>query len=916
PGTPPGADTNAPHPRQPHQSHYDGAPPAARPGTAASVTVASMLEAEVPESTVEGHQPLRLDQALSPLAEVKPARLRTLTAARGGQIGTPAAKRPPLLSRRVMLMAGGATTFGAAIVATLVLDLPDRLRGEPARAAALGSTAAAIAQDHFSAFSEGARLLEEAAGTRRHAMATRADAAALLACSVVIHGGDRGRIARAEALLEVKKEPGDPAHKARVRALAWVALAKGRWREAEQLAADNPSLPGADASVLRGWAAMGRDDAGHALQQFQAAVAGSPPAVTPFPSHTAALYGLARAREATLSAETESAYRAVLAAAPAHVGAALGMARVSKLSPAGRLKLAEAVIAQQGNDASRLELAEAQVLIARAAYELGSTEKVTAALKRAREVDPGSAAAAVLGGDMLLAEGRTDEAVGLYKLVLAAPVSASRSGWLKVARLAALIESGRRNEATAALAELERGLPGDARVSFWRGRAAERAEPADLVAADQAYRESLTRDPRFLPASLQLARMLLDQHRTADALNVLRRAEKAGAAAARLRLALGQALLVSGNAPEAVRTFRQAIAADPRGALPAAHLGLAAALEAQGDLEGARTELAALSARADAAAGLGARVAVVLVKLGRKEEALAAYRKEVTGGTATAQTKVAAARLALELGRNEEARALAQAAVDEDPRTSGALLVLAEVRRAGGDLPRALVELRRALAVDGSPEVQLEYGRALSALGRDEDALAALSQAQDLPEAAVERGRILLRRGDAEAASKQLGAATARLPAHAEAFLLLGDAEDRLGHALRAEAAWRTAVKLAPTSAEARYRLGRLEMDRGQAAAALPQLRAAADHLPGRELGRDKPAATVTATTGAAPAVPAPAPPAWRADLFFQLGFAELRQGARDRALLAFKRYLEIAPADAPARAEVNRQVSALASVR
>ncbi|MEO5767229.1 MAG: hypothetical protein ABIS92_02665, partial [Polyangia bacterium] len=79
---------------------------------------------------------------------------------------------------------------------------------------------------------------------------------------------------------------------------------------------------------------------------------------------------------------------------------------------------------------------------------------------------------------------------------------------------------------------------------------------------------------------------------------------------------------------------------------------------------------------------------------------------------------------------------------------------------------------------------------------------------------------------------------------------------------------------------------------------------------------RDKPAATVTATTGIAPAVPAPAPPAWRADLFFQLGFAELRQGGRDRALLAFKRYLEIAPADAPARAEVNRQVSALAPLR
>ena len=144
-----------------------------------------------------------------------------------------------------------------------------------------------------------------------------------------------------------------------------------------------------------------------------------------------------------------------------------------------------------------------------------------------------------------------------------------------------------------------------------------------------------------------------------------------------------------------------------------------------------------------------------------------------------------------------------------------------------------------------------------------------------------------MKRGEIEAAVKELAAATAKLPMDADAFLLLGQGEDRLGHVTRAEAAWKSAVKLVPTFAEARYRLGRLQMDRGQASAALPNLRVAAEHV-----------ASGGANDGT-----------WRVDLYFQLGFAETRQGSRDRALAAFRRYLEVAPGDAPARVEVTRQI-------
>ena len=304
-----------------------------------------------------------------------------------------------------------------------------------------------------------------------------------------------------------------------------------------------------------------------------------------------------------------------------------------------------------------------------------------------------------------------------------------------------------------------------------------------------------------LPASLQLARYLVEQHHGADALVVLRRAEAQGAAPAALLIALGRRCWLREMQSRARARSGRPWPPIP-GTRPPPRSGRRSNRWAA---RGGPRRASALSTKGGVK-GLGSRVAAILIKLGRKDEALVVYQTEIAAGGAAPLTKVAAARLAIELGRKDVARAFAESAVTDDPRTPGALLVLADVRRAEGDLGSALSELRRALAVDGSAEVQLEYGRALAALGRDEEALSALAQAREIPEAAVERGRILLRRGDVDAAAKELTTATTSLPTHAEAFLLLGQAEDRQGHVTRAEAAWKSAVRLAPTSAESRYR--------------------------------------------------------------------------------------------------------------
>src|SRR5207237_8179167 len=137
-----------------------------------------------------------------------------------------------------------------------------------------------------------------------------------------------------------------------------------------------------------------------------------------------------------------------------------------------------------------------------------------------------------------------------------------------------------------------------------------------------------------------------------------------------LRMALGEVLLAAGNGADAVRAFKQAQSDDPKNL--AAQVGLATALQASGDAAGASRALGALAALPETAK-FGARLGELFVKLGRRPEALAAYQREIATGAAAPAAKVAAARLALELGDTDTAQKLAQAAGDDDPRTSGAL---------------------------------------------------------------------------------------------------------------------------------------------------------------------------------------------------------------------------------------------------
>jgi tetratricopeptide (TPR) repeat protein len=425
----------------------------------------------------------------------------------------------------------------------------------------------------------------------------------------------------------------------------------------------------------------------------------------------------------------------------------------------------------------------------------------------------------------------------------------------------------------------------DPRVPFWLAVADQNKRPPDAAAAADGYRKALALDPRYLPATLRLGALLEQQGHADEAIALLKKAEQAGAPAEALEIAWADALVAAKNGAEAERVLRKALARSPK--LVAAHLGLAAALGAQGKDADAEAALAAAVSAQPEAKGLREPLAALLVKQGKKVEALAALEAEIASGQPSPRLRVVAGKLALELKNFEVAKKELEAAVEDQPSTPEALFTLGQTREAAGDRDGALREYRRALSFESTPGLHLSLGRALLRLGKEDEAMEHFDAAGAIAPARLERARLRLRRGQIDEALSDAEEASRLAPSDGDAHFIKGLCLDKMGRANDAAEAWRAAVRFNNGLAEANYRLGRYEMDQGRPKVALPHLRQAETTVP------------ESAT--------------WAADLHFQLGTAEVAAGSRGSAAVALKKYLDVAPPDAPARPEVEKQLARLA---
>ena len=792
---------------------------------------------------------------------LKPPTSRGASAARALR---PVARKAGL-PRWVFFAAGAA----ALLLAGVFVGLP-LLHSAPSPDTVMRPFLPELALDNLTAYRSAADQLEKTAANFKDSGANlRLKAAELILTAFAAHGGPPADLTRAEQLMEgASSQAKLAADLGRTRAL--LAVAKGKPREAEALLTDRAA---AESHLILGLARLADDKLPAAIDSLRHYVGAKPAEVL---GH----YALGKTLAASGSPDARKEFEAVLAKNPAHIGAQIGLARLEE-TPEKRLTAARALVEKKAPGAGPAELADLHFLVGQSAQALGRTPEAIDAFQRALTSDKRLFPASIALGESLLYEGKYAQALERLK---AAPPALELTPAGKFSMGGALIATGNSTQGLALIAAGSKERPDDPRGPFWTGFAAGMNQPPDLSAAEQGYRDALKRDPKFLPASLKLAALLQQQSKAEDSLTILRAAEEAGAPPAVLQLSWGEALIVAKEPDKAEAVFQKALDGDPQSM--SARLGIASALEAQGKLAEAKASLESSLKASPETLGLRERLAQVCLKLGQKDEALARYQEEVQAGHATPTARLAVARLALDLGKLELVQSETKKVFDESPRNAEAAYLMARVHEARNEYGAAVQDYRHATTWGNAPPIALSFGRLLDKLGKQPEALQSYANALSLPEARMERGRIYYRSGDLESALADFQAAAKMSPKDAEPIILQGLCHDKMGDAVKAEESWRAALRADPTAPEPHYRLGRMELDHAKPKPAIEHFRAAATKAPEQ------------------------AP--WRADLYFQLAQAELLTGAKAAALADFKRFLDIAPPDAPARHEAKQQVARL----
>jgi protein O-GlcNAc transferase len=177
--------------------------------------------------------------------------------------------------------------------------------------------------------------------------------------------------------------------------------------------------------------------------------------------------------------------------------------------------------------------------------------------------------------------------------------------------------------------------------------------------------------------------------------------------------------------------------------------------------------------------------------------------------------------LAHQVGRNEIAVEMIEAAIVANPAIPAYCNTLGVVRRAQGDSAGAKIQFERALALDptyAAAHVNLgnlaeESGDMESAAARYKEAL----QHQFTPATLNNLGRVLLGLGKSAEALEQYALARGMDPNDPEAFFGVGNAQRALGHWEEAIKAFRTAIDKGYDYAEVQFSLGLVYQAHGQA---------------------------------------------------------------------------------------------------
>lgn len=224
----------------------------------------------------------------------------------------------------------------------------------------------------------------------------------------------------------------------------------------------------------------------------------------------------------------------------------------------------------------------------------------------------------------------------------------------------------------------------------------------------------------------------------------------------------------------------------------------------------------------------------VLLRLGKRDEARAAYLAQVKVG-ADAASEIALAQLDRDAGNLDEALAHARKATQAEAKSAAAVTLLGELLLTKGDAKGAVATLTKLGEEDAAPNDLLwAYCRALVASKQPVKAKKALGRLQSRKDVRAHEGlgELAFEAGEFKAAADHYEKVLSLHEKEADFHVRMAIAHLRGGSGKRAEALLATALKLDPKHEEAARFYGRALVEKGEFDKALPYLQTALGKYP------------------------------------------------------------------------------------
>jgi tetratricopeptide (TPR) repeat protein len=461
------------------------------------------------------------------------------------------------------------------------------------------------------------------------------------------------------------------------------------------------------------------------------------------------------------------------------------------------------------------------------------------------------------------------------------------------------VETGQGDKALATLEKIENGAAhaevheikgnvlamrmalDDARKSYAKARELDPLRPSISIAESNMLARG---------QQLDAALLLLEEHKGTIVADANRANSTAGRATmAALEIQRARLLEADGRREDAAKAVEAALSSDPTS--NEARLVKGKLMMAMGRRAEAEAILTELHDRTGGYPGLTGPVGAVYLRRGELEKLDGLLGKHLENAGASEEILLTGALLRLRQGKTDPAIALTETVLARDPSSWNARLVKTQILIEQGDYEAALMEINQAQATSPNAEIELWKGKTLDYNGQSKEAEKRYRKAMEIDPSLLEAkalyGRVLAYNGAAKQAIELLTPVVEATDEYAYARVALGRAKNDLGKRDEAVAEFKKAQQLDPKLFEAFYWEGRLQSDRTKHAAAVKALTRATEVSLGNE-------------------------GSYLVDAYRRLGDGHKAMGKASKAKAAYGKYLELAPAGAPGRAAVQREIQGL----